>query len=100
MDDRIIAHFEPGVDYEMGMFKYTVRASYEGSGRLPDAHVEAMYSPEYHGRSNVMEFVVQCAQPLSTIPFRRAYSSGNPICDWRYPSLAFTINKASHYRPL
>ena len=59
MDDRIIAHFEPGVDYEMGMFKYTVRASYEGSGRLPDAHVEAMYSPEYHGRSNVMEFVVR-----------------------------------------
>ena len=59
MDDRIIAHFEHGVDYEMGMFKYTVRASYEGSGRLPDAHVEAMYSPEYHGRSNVMEFVVR-----------------------------------------
>ena len=54
MDDRFIAHFEGAWSSgDFALVSYTVRASYDTTAVIPDAHVEHMYSPEINGRSKV-----------------------------------------------
>ena len=54
MDDRFIAHFKSAwISSDFALVSYTVRASYDTTSAIPDAHVENMYSPEINGRSEV-----------------------------------------------
>ena len=59
MDDRLIAHFPDGIGNRLGLVSYTVRASYETDAIIPDAHIEAMYSPEFNGRSHMASVITR-----------------------------------------
>ena len=59
MDDRLIAHFPDGIGNRLGLVSYTIRASYETDAIIPDAHIEAMYSPEFNGRSHMASVITR-----------------------------------------